>query len=430
MVKSTERLSLFGGRDTPATPSSDASSMITPPDNEDEIIEIAAHGDLVVKIEHEVSGLSTARSFRVSTSILKANSKYFQNILLLGRFEEATRIEMAHKALRDQYGNSIQMPSTELPVLSIKDIGRISVKLIEPLLTDFLYILHGKDTQTFPPVANLANLAIVADRFDSLDAVRNYIRRKKMIRALDGKMTPKADAALSEEKARQRLLVGVLLDYAPWVGKYTARLITKGWTGRETDTSTALWCDIPSRIEEEMAYRRSCVLETIQSLLSHFLSMYTSRERQCKLGYESSVACDSYQLGEIVRFFMRVGTLQLQGAVIHSADPPEPYNGDIYTLLDTLRQVPEYQVDKFHTHCGIRTKLVPLLDMLQECLQFVGVCFECWQQDRSQASWMMSNRPLLWKRQDFRLRGHGHGHDSRHGEIKAMFTAAEREWNS
>ena len=51
MVKSTERLSLFGGRDTPATPSSDASGMLTPTDNGDEIIEIAAHGDLVIKIE-------------------------------------------------------------------------------------------------------------------------------------------------------------------------------------------------------------------------------------------------------------------------------------------------------------------------------------------------------------------------------------------
>ena len=428
MVQSTERLSLFGGRDTPATPSSDASDILTPPDNGDEIIETAAHGDVVVKIEHEISGVPAVPSFRVSTSILKTNSKYFQNMLQLGRFEEATRIATAHKALREQYGNTIQIPSTELPVLNIKDVGRISVKFIEPLLTDFLYILHGKDTQTFPPVANLANLAIVADRFDCLAVVKNYVRRKKMIRALDGKTTPKADAALNEEKVRQRLLVGVLLDYAPWVEKYTARLITKGWGGREIDISQALWWDIPSRIEEEMAFRRSCVLETVQSLQSHFLSMYTSRERQCKLGYESSVACDSYQLGEMIRFFVRVGTLQLQGAMIDSTDPPAPYSGDIHTLLDTLRQVPEYQVDKFHTHCGIRTRLVPLLDMLQECLQLVGVCFDCWQQDRQQTSWMESNRPLLWKRQNFRLRGHGH--DNRHAEVKAMFTAAERDWSS
>ena len=86
-------------------------------------MEIAAHGDIVVKIEHDISGLPAARSFRVSTSTLKTNSKYFQNILQPGRFEEATRIEMAHKALRSHYGNMIQVPSAELPVLNITDVG-------------------------------------------------------------------------------------------------------------------------------------------------------------------------------------------------------------------------------------------------------------------------------------------------------------------
>ena len=428
MVVSLERQSLFGGRDTPATPSTDASGVLTPAENGDEITEIAAHGDITLRIEHEVASGTAVRTFRVSSPILKTNSKYFQNLLQAGRFEEATKIEAGHKLLREQYGNVAQAPSTELPVLDIKDLGRISVKSIDSLVTDFLYILHGKDTQTFPPVVNLANLAIVADRFDALEIVKNYVRRKKMIRALDGKTTPKADAALSEEKVRQRLLVGVLLDYAPWVEKYSARLITKGWVGKETDVSTALWWDIPSRIEEELAYRRSYVLETIQSLQSHFLSMYTTRERQCKLGYESSVACDSFQLGEMVRFFMKVGTLQFQGTIIDANDPPASYTGDLYVLLDTLRQVPEYQIDKFHTHCGIRTRLVPLLDTIQECLQFVGLCFDCWQEDRQKTAWMLCKRPLLWRKQTFRFKNSGHDH--KHADVRAMFTAVERDWSS
>jgi hypothetical protein len=427
MVASLERQSLFGGRDTPATPSTDASGVLTPAESGDEIAEIAAHGDITLRIEHEVATGTTVRSFRISSPILKTNSKYFQNLLQAGRFEEAAKIEAGHKLLREQYCNIAQAPSTELPVLDIKDLGRISVKSIDSLVTDLLYILHGKDTQTFPPVANLANLAIVADRFDALEVVKNYVRRKKMIRALDGKTTAKADTALNEERVRQRLLVGVLLDYAPWVEKYTARLITKGWVGKEADISTALWWDIPSRIEEEMAYRRSCILETIQSLQSHFLSMYASRDRQCKLGYESSVACDSFQLGEMIKFFMKVGTLQFQGTISDSVDGLAPYDGDIYVLLDTLRQVPEYQIDKFHNHCGIRTRLVPLLDFIQECLQLVGVCFDCWHEDRQQTAWMLSKRPLLWKNQTFRLKNQGH--DSRHADIRAMFTAADKEWS-
>ena len=428
MVASIERASLLGGRDTPTTPSSDTSSVLAPAESVDEIIEIAAHGDIVLRIEHQLATGSTVRSFRVSSPMLKMNSKYFQNMLQPGRFEEATRIEAGHKVLRERYGTIAQAPSDELPVLDIKNLGRISVKSIGPLGTDFLYILHGQDTQTSPPVVNLANLAIVADRFDALEMVKSYIKRKKTIRALDGKTTHKVDAALNEEKVRQRLLVGVLLDYLPWVEKYTARLITKGWTGKESDISTPLWWDIPSQIEEEVTYRRDCVLETIQSLQSHFLSMYASRERQCKLGYESSLQCDSFQFGEMVRFFIRVGTLQLQGTMIDSSDPPTAYDGDLYVLLDTLRQVPEYQIDKFHSHCGIRTRMVPQLDMIQECLSYVGVCFECWQETRQHTAWISSNRPLLWKKQTFRPRGQGH--DSKHAEIRALFTAAERDWSS
>ncbi len=427
MVVSIERSSLLGGRETPTTPSSDASGILTPADNVDEVVEIAANGDVVLRIEHQLVAGITVRSFRVSTSNLKTNSKYFQNILQPGRFEEANKIEAIHKTLHERYGDIAQTPSDELPILDIKDLGRISVKSIGPLVTDFLNILHSKDTQTSIPVVNLANLAVVADRFDALDVVKNFVGRKKMIRAHDGKTTPRLDAALNEEKVRQRLLVGVLLDYAPWVEKYTARLITKGWTGKESDISSALWWDIPSRIEDELAHRRDCLLETIQSLQSHFLSMYASRERQCKLGYESSLQCDSFQLGEMVRFFMRVGTLQFQGTMVDSSDPPVAYDGDLYLLLDTLRQVPEYQIDKFHSHCGIRTRMVPLLDMLQECLSSVGVCFDCWQEDRHQTSWMLSKRPLLWKKQTFRLRGQGH--DNRHADIRALFTAGERDWS-
>lgn len=427
MVASVERQSLFGGRDTPVTPSTDASGVLTPAENPNEIVELAAHGDIVLRIEHEVPTGTVVRSFRASSPILKTNSKYFQNILQLGRFEEAAKVEAAHKLLRERYGSIAQAPSDELPVLHIKDLGRISVKSIDSLVTDFLYILHGKDTQTVPPVANLANLAIVSDRFDALDVVKNYVRRKKMIRAIDGKTTPKADMALTEERVRQRLLVGVLLGYAPWVEKYTARLITKGWVGGETEVSTALWWDIPFRIEEEIAYRRNSILETTQSLQSHFLSMYTTRDRQCKLGYESSVACDSFQLGEMIRFFMRVGTLQFQGTIIDTNESPESHRGDLYILLDTLRQVPEYQIDKFHNHCGIRTRLVPLLDLIQECLQYVGVCLECWHEDRQQTAWISSKRPLLWKNHTLRLKNQGH--DNRHADIRAMFTAADRAWN-
>lgn len=389
------------------------------------IVEIDSQGDVVLHIKHG----SADRQFRASTAALKGNSKYFAG-LLQGRFGESDRIEKSHAELKSKYGSPAKSPAVELPIIHIEDIGRISaVKSIEPLCTDFLYILHRQEPQTgLPPVANLANLAVVADRFDALDAVRTYVRRRKIPRAIDGKTTSKAESSLSEEKVRQRVLVAVLLDYGPWLEKYSARMITRGWVGKEADESAALWWDLPSRLEEELVLRRECILDTFQSLQAYFLRLYTSRERQCKLGYDSSAQCDSFQLGEMIRFFTRSGTLQLQGTILDAADPPAPYEGDIFNLIDLLRQVPEYQIDKNHSHCGIRTRLIPLLDLTTESLYYVGICSECWSQNRLEHAWMDGKPPLTWKKQTHRVRISGHR--ELHANVRALYTATDRDWTS
>ncbi len=391
------------------------------------IIEIASHGDLVLRIEHTINESTISKAFRVDSQVLRTHSKYFASLLQPGRFSEADTVEDKHKSLREQYRDLAAAPAAELPTLSIEDVGRISVKSLGPLLADFFHVLHGMNIQNPPPIANLANIAIVADRFDALEMVKTYVQRKKTFRTLEGKTTAKQDQALSEEKVRQRLLVGLLLDDSSWVDKYSFRIMSKGWVGKDVPISAALWWDLPSRIEEELAYRRDCVLETVQSLLSHFLTLYTSRERQCKLGYDSSPQCDSFQLGEMMRFFVRTGTLQLRGTIIDTEEPPESYAGDLDHLLDTLRQVPEYQIDKFHSHCGIRTKLVPLLDLLQRHLSHAGICIECWQDRRLDYAWLGAKRPLLWKKEDRRLLKYGHG--DLHVGTRDLFTATERAWS-
>lgn len=388
-------------------------------------VDIDLQGDVVLNIKHREAD----HQFRVNAAALKANSKYFAG-LLQGRFGESDRIEKSHANLQERYGSPAKSPTGELPVIYIEEIGRISaVKSIEPLCTDFLNILHGKEPQTsLPPLANLANLAIVADRFDALDAVQAYVRRRKIPRAIDGKTTPKADNSLSEEKVRQRVLVAILLDFGAWLEKYSARIITKGWVGKEATESAALWWDLPSRLEEELTFRRESVLNTFQSLQAYFLRLYTSRERQCKLGYDSSGQCDSFQLGEMIRFFTRSGTLQLQGTILDTAEPPVPFEGDVFNLIDLLRQVPEYQIDRNHSHCGIRTRLIPMLDLITESLYHVGICAECWSQHRLEHAWMEGKPPLTWKRQSHRLRNLRH--KEMHANVSALFTASDRDWGS
>ncbi|CZT19794.1 uncharacterized protein RCC_05650 [Ramularia collo-cygni] len=396
--------------------------------SKDSIVDIDARGDLILCISHDATATVHVHRFRVSSGQLKATSKYFSG-LLQGRFGESEQVGAKHVELRKQYDNIGDVPAAELPIVRIDDIGRISaVKSIEALCTDFLSILHDLDTPPLPPVTNIANWAIVADRFDALTAVGSYVRRKKMLRAIDGKTAPKVDLALSEEKIRQRLLVAILLDYPPWTEKYSLRMVVKGWIDREIDETSALWWDLPMQIEEELAHRRYCILETIQSLEHHFIKLYTSRERQCRLGYDSSAQCDSFQLGEMVRFFSRIGTASVRGTILDDAAPSEPFQGDLNVLIDLLKQAPEYQIDSFHHHCGLRTKLIPLLDMVNECLAHVGICQECWSQARVEHSWMDTKKPLLWRRQLLRLRTPVH--QELHNNVRAVFTAVDRDWSA
>jgi len=334
----------------------------------------------------------------------------------------------------------------ELPHVTIVDIGRISmVSTIKNITADFLRALHGLDLSTAsPPIPNLANLAIVADRFDALASFSKYVRRRRYLQSIDGKARNKSGANLPEERVRQRLLIGIMLDHAPWVTTYSKRLIVSGSTRWKPDATddhrAALWWDIPQGIEDELICRRECVLETINSLQSHFLKLYTSGERQCKLGYDNSVQCDSFQLGEMVRFFIRLGTLRLQGT-IYDSEIPQAYAGDIDRLIDTLRQCPSYQIDRNHAHCGLRSRLIPLLDLIQNHLSLdagsldVGICADCWQNHRAEYSWSEAKRPLLWTRSNLtrrKMQGEAQGSLclARHHSVRDMFTAVERDWTA
>lgn len=422
------------GVDTPAKPKAQEDA------EPGGIADIAVkNGDLVLQIEHANANLDvTLHSFRVSTTALKAKSKYFERLLEAGRFGEGQQIISQHEALLKKFASLALAPATELPVIRIEDLGRISaVKSIRPLLTDFLLILHDQDTQATPPVSNLANLAIVADRFDALDAVRLHVRRKKVLRALDAKTQPKQDAGLSEERVRQRLLVGLMLDYAPWVEKYSVRLITKGWVGQEAELEDPLWWDLPNRIEEELILRRAAILETLQSIQTHFLAQYSSRTRQCRLGYDTSPECDSFQFGEMVRFYLRAGTLRLENTIAgfppssSTSDPSgaAAYDGDIHLLLDRLKQIPEYQVDRNHSHCGIRTRLVPFVDLVSAAMLQAGICGDCWTEDRHAHAWLGVKRPLKWRKQGDGVVLRSQEHGRRHASVREFFLAVEKDWS-
>ena len=155
------------------------------------------------------------------------------------------------------------------------------------------------------------------------------------------------------------------------------------------------------------------------SVQRHFLRLYGSRERQCKLGYDSSAACDSFQLGQMLKFLVSKGLLFL---VDFSAQSLETLSDtsllDVDELLSTLKQCPNYQVDKHHTNCGLRIRIDPILDYIRSMLSanVISISHTDWTRRRSEASWQQKSPAN---------RSNGIGrNDEGHGEREFAFTRA------
>ncbi|KAH9869996.1 hypothetical protein J1614_006917 [Plenodomus biglobosus] len=421
--------------------------------DDDEPSIIASGGDLILDVAQEEGGQRF--SYRVDSKVLQEKSRYFEN-LLSDRFSEGRQLAAALEGLKtDGHANMADVPVEKLPHVSIVNVGRTAVTKaasLKNLVADFLRALHGLDLNvTRPPVANLANLAVVADRFDAVACLSAYVRKRYNLNALDAKTKGKS-TPLTEDRIRQKLFIGLYFDMPLWVTKYSKHLIMRDslqWRPEaEEDHTKALWWDVPNGVEDEMIQRRECILETINSLQAHFLKLYTTGERQCKLGYDTSLQCDSFQLGEMVRFFHKIDTVRLQGKIYDTAEPVY-YLGDIERLLTSFRQCSNYQVDMNHAHCGLRSRLLPLLDLIQNQLNLetgsldVGICAECWHNDRAEYAWSLAKRPVMWAYTRSMVSGRTAGHArqgnhqrkpsnclSRHVAVRDMYMAVDRDWTA
>lgn len=125
------------------------------------------------------------------------------------------------------------------------------------------------------------------------------------------------------------------------------------------------------------------------------------RQFQCRWAFGDSSACDAFNLGQMLRFFsLRTRTIFLGSTLIDPdftldpasdrddgyddldeqngdsvandasvaapAGPPAP---DIASIIASLKQCPDYQIDSNHTGCGVRRRLLPALDCIE---RFVG----------------------------------------------------------
>ena len=178
---------------------------------------------------------------------------------------------------------------------------------------------------------------------------------------------------------------------------------------------------------EELMSRRDYLLDTIASVQNYFIKLFAFQPNQCRLGYDTSPACNSFQLGEMVRFFARKGTLSLQNTIF-PAEQPMPWEGDVDTLISSLRQISSYQIDSNHMHCGPKIRLLIALNALQPFPQ-IGVCWQCWQKNSREESWLENPCGGKWAinmwKQHPAIEPQGCNFHSR---TKAMYTAEDRDW--
>ncbi|KAI9845923.1 MAG: hypothetical protein M1837_004459 [Sclerophora amabilis] len=430
-LSSTEKASGDQSHLPPESSSQSAVSRIT----------ISHERDLVLKL-HTASLEHEEIHCLVDSRKLKGASRFFNALLGSSTFQEGAALDKGHAALRKSGLEPSAAPEPSLPHITISDVGLVAeLDSVHELFVDFLRILHGIDLfAKRPSLCHIANLAVIADRFGCVQCVAEYLGRKDAFHFIDARSRGKSTVKTSEDRLRQKILAGWLLNVDEWFYDCSTRLVIAGSCQWIASPETVidpelrgLWWHLPDDIEVELLYRRERLLEALSSLPIHFIDLYTSKQRQCKLGYDSSPQCDSFQLGEMIRFFTRIGVLKMKG-IAYDAEEMDSFTGDIEQLIATMRQCPSYQIDRNHAHCGIRTKLIPALDFIQAIsISESGLCRKCWTDDRLKYRW--SERELggdwIFMRS---LSSVGSARKERsckagHRPARAFFSASSRDWD-
>ncbi|KAH7321208.1 hypothetical protein B0I35DRAFT_477715 [Stachybotrys elegans] len=394
-------------------------------------------------------------AFRVRLATLQRESKYFANLLGNEQFAEAGRIAAAHAELAESGVDPGAAHAGQLPRVAITDDDEATQSAgREHAFEDMLRLVHGKPPRAAQvAMPHVVTLAIMADRFDCLGAVaRAALREFKYkwpmpaARPLPAK-SPGTGAVDVEQIQRQKVLVAWLLGMPNRLQQACRELIMQGsrlwspYADVDMADKTQYWWALPDGLEQELQYRRECVLNTVASIQKHFLNLYLSKERQCKLGYDSSGACDSFQLGQMIKFLTSKKLAFLVDFSPSSLDDDVADSSrlDIDQLLQALRQAPNYQIDKHHTNCGLRIRIDPILDYVSAMLSasVVSISLAEWRKNRADVSWAQAEnesrhgagKTFLFTRalaNDQRLRFEGHMYANK--MARELFTASAWDW--
>lgn len=144
----------------------------------------------------------------------------------------------------------------------------------------------------------------------------------------------------------------------------------------------------------------------------------------------------------MIKFLVRKHLLYLVDFSPASVDSvPDLAPVDINHILATLKQCQIYQVDKHHTNCGLRNRILPIVEYIQTMLSsnVVAISRVAWKKTRSTVTWIPtekdqiardeSERPFRFTRSvagDQRLRFEGAMAADR--LARDLFTAQSWDW--
>ncbi|KAJ5948149.1 hypothetical protein N7466_001164 [Penicillium verhagenii] len=394
---------------------------------------ISPNGDMVIEYA-DPSSDKGSMLWQVSHDLLITKSIYFKNLLHPQKFSEgakfAQQLKTIHASLESKPHASLKGSPNRvtLPVVVINPNSTIRLCGAD-ILGLFLKVLClesmddpvrelFEDALKIESTSVIAKVIQIADSLNSPEALGRLLRSSGYQYGKKGSVSFSSFSPqllnMSEDRIRQIILISSTLQNYDITRVMTHTLILLGskyWHHGPhlPDDDYLAWQYLPERVEEELYYRRQCIMATIVDLQAYFLRAYGVLENvntkptpqfQCKAGLANGSQCDVFQAGQLVRFFiMRSKSVFLGSNLI---DPEFTFNPgnegsesqinqsdlfdscDIISTLKTLKEYPDYHVDPNHGSCGIKRRITPIIpyieNMLLHPMSLVGVDYGKWRE--------------------------------------------------
>ena len=226
---------------------------------EKSIVTVVVNGDLLLRIDDQARQIPFC--YRVSSSVLRQSSPYFEKLLDGAKFSEGAMFATKSVELLKLYVDVDSIPAAELPIINISNTGLLSENsLHQTVLIHFFDILHNtKSSRTVAKlhaINHIAVLAAIADRFSAIPAIVQYSRNKRWSQLSQDAQIGKGNTIRrnNEILRRQKIFSGYVYGFDDWVMLNSRLLVESGsmkWIDPDLEPGEDLapWWNLPGGLE-------------------------------------------------------------------------------------------------------------------------------------------------------------------------------------